>query len=73
MRVAIDDGNGDLIEGEIEMGPASNGCIRLKMDGGKTAISHVDRVLPLDEEAEERMKNGYSSIKVTSHAQEKGK
>lgn len=72
MRVAIDDGNGTLIEGEIEMGPASNGCIRLKMDSGKTHIGHVDSVLPLDEEAEDRMKNGYSSMKVNPHGKKEG-
>lgn len=59
MRVAIDDNKGGLIEGEIEMGPASNGCIRIKLDIGKTHICHIDKVLPLDEEAEDRMKNGF--------------
>lgn len=63
MRIAVAGENAELIEGEIEIGPASNGVIRLKMDNGKTLIRHTDDVLPLDDEADDRMKNGYVRAK----------
>lgn len=60
MRVATtEQGQTDLVEGVLEIGPSAIGKVRIILDSGKTLIRHIDDVLPLDDEAEDRMKNGY--------------